>query len=237
MVTLADHQRLGFFWGLVAVAAIMSVLCFLAAYLHRIGQQSMGPISIKLRRLSALSPELLCGGQSDLCDVPANKVVSAIAVATMNIDTKNANAPQISLELWSQASSRAIEFHDGICNGEMKLRRKPCVSLEAGHVQERLTSIVDFLDANPDEVIIVSTPLRNEQSWTEEFSLNEIVSAYQAVPEFNENTVYLEAGGTEAWPTLRELIADGKRIVLILDEAFEESSCGRLPCMGEHSLN
>ena len=206
----------------------MSILCFLAAYLHRIGKESLGPFSPQLRRLNAGSSEMLCNGRSDLCDMPADQAI--LADFSPEIDPELVTGeydPRRSLDRCLNAGLRAIDLHASNCNGEMKLFQKPCICFGEDTVQERLSTVADFLDANPHEVIKIS--IHQLKASTKTGPLAQFSAAHRTMPVFDE-MLYVIHDGSKAWPTLRELIKDGKRIILVHKEVDVPSTCSRGAC-------
>jgi len=223
---MQSHQRQALYWFLVAIAALISVLCFLAAYLHRIGQQSLGPISLKRRALQ--EQPLLCNGQAHLCDLPANEVVYATAHnghATIESAFFFLAANHVrELEESLEAGYRGINFDIGICNGEVKLIHGSCI-FGVRDIEEVLSNILDFLDRNPNEVLILPTQLTEDQPFFEDdVMISEIDAVFQSVPTWVDK-LYQHEGG--AWPTLRELIeADTRLIFFPYSQNNQTLSCG-----------
>ena len=219
MVVLSHHQRQGCYWFLVALAALMAILCFLAAYLHRIGRQLLGPISLtrSLRMEASANGIMLCNGHASWCDRPANEVVYAMA------DNAN-NALEGSLE----AGYRGINFDIGLCDGKATVLHHGSCLWGVSDIEEILTNMLDFLDRNPHEVLIMQAQLINIQQLNKDMIVPELDAVFQTVPGWVDK-LYDHPGGQ--WPTLRELIEADTRILFFPhDDNSVESPCGNEAC-------
>ena len=233
MVVLSHHQRQGCYWFLVALAALMAILCFLAAYLHRIGRQLLGPISLtrSLRMEAPANDTMFCNGHASWCDRPADEVVDAMADninATLERRFLLLSNHNLDLEGSLEAGYRGIKFDIGLCDGKVTVLHHASCLWGVRDTEEILADILDFLDSNPHEVLIMQAQLIKNQQLNDDRIVSEIDTVFQTVPGWVDK-LYDHPGGQ--WPTLRELIAADTRILFFPhDDSNVESPCGNGAC-------
>lgn len=213
-------------WSMVALAAILAIASFLAALNHRKGRDfilrsSAGrslhrslPDRTRLTTQSS-TPIMLCNGLPNLCDLPANKIVYA-TLHNANSATESGSVlfhEQVQdLEKAITAGYRGINMDIGKCFGKVRLMHGTCL-IHSEPITPVLKKILNFLDANPHEVLIMPVELTVQIFLGAEIaSLAEIDAVFQSVPGWKEK-LYDHPGPGHPWPTLRELIAADTRIL------------------------
>ena len=174
-------------------------------------------------------PEALCNGLANLCD----KSVDSILYATVH----NANSAledgiasfynhERNFLAALEAGYRGINFDIGICDDELRLVHSICF---LGHTSlpDALNGIVDFLEANPQEVILMPTQLTYSTGGT--FSVGQ--DLYPFLPVRFVQQLYKDFDGT-TWPTLAELIQRNQRILFF---HYNGDSCDQETCPGMYS--
>jgi hypothetical protein len=241
MVSLTYQQRLVMQWLIVAVASLLAVASFLAAIYHRNSIDPISSIAEGRRRhmrpqrklwlkevqyqrqqqqsnIAYISNNssglMLCNGLANLCDRRVNQIVFATvhnamsAVENGSILVKN---NILELERAISAGYRGINIDIGKCYGEVRLVHDTCL-LSSRSLSSVLIEIAQFLQENPNEVMIIPTQLATQLADCNTVSLNDIDQVFRSVPEFY-NLLYNHPGPGQPWPTLRELIAANTRIL------------------------
>lgn len=98
-------------------------------------------------------------------------------------------------------------------NGELELCHTSCLLEDAGSLEDLLRAVKQWMDSNPNEVITLlltngdSLPVsRFDQAFT-----SSGLKPYAFVPPSNPKVLPMDA-----WPTLKELIDSGTRLVVFL---------------------
>lgn len=153
---------------------------------------------------------LSCNGDPDLCDRPYNEVAYA---TTHNAYASSADG--FFLPVPNQAFDMPTQLADGVralmldtydffggsflCHGSCLLGSKPLV--------EGLTEVRQFLAANPNEVVTLILESYLSEAKTAQAFADAGLTPY----------LYAHPGG--AWPTLRTMIEDGTRLVVLTDDS------------------
>jgi hypothetical protein len=232
MVAFTYQQRVALQWLVVAAASLLAVASFLAAIYHRMSTDIIQDIAEGRRQLRndtawieesrnyrlphgrSVNGELLCNGLSNLCDFPANKIVYAtLHNAGSTVESGSLVFKNHILDLGRALSAgyRGINIDIGKCFGQVKLVHGPCLT-SSRNLSTVLTQIANFLQENPNEVLIIPTQLATPLSGVDGVTLREIEQGFKAVPEFY-NLLYNHPGVGQPWPTLRELIAANTRVL------------------------
>ena len=162
------------------------------------------PESYRCEPTSAdLDPEL-CNGSAELCEVPYNEVVFATSHNAFNAATMGFNRPNQSKRMYVQLRDgvRALMLDTHLSKGEVKLCHTEC-ALGSQLLSEGLAEIRDFLECHPNEVVtLLIEPHVNPNAHLEAFAKTGL-----------HTLAYAHTLG-DAWPTLGELIAADKRLVV-----------------------
>lgn len=231
MVALTYQQRVALQWLVVATASLLAVASFLAAIYHRMSTDIIQDIAEGRRHLQNtvwigeskkrrvlhgrnVNGEFLCNGHSNLCDLPANEIVYATlhnAGSTAESGSLIFKNHILDLGRALSAGYRGINIDIGKCFGQVKLVHGPCLT-SSRNLSNVLTEIANFLQKNPNEVLMIPTQLATPLSGGASVTLLEIEQGFKAVPEFY-NLLYNHPGVGQPWPTLRELIAANTRVL------------------------
>lgn len=168
------------------------------------------------RSPSPRNEERLCNGHANLCSKPANEVI----YATMH----NANnaamdggviLPNHKLDLKTALNKgyRGLNMDFGRCLDKITLLHATCLFVTKVSIDVVLQEILDFLDANPNEVLILPTEIVEDSFLVgPPPTIAEIDTIFQSVDGWKDK-LYDHPGPGTAWPTLQELIDADKRII------------------------
>jgi hypothetical protein len=153
-----------------------------------------------------------CNGLGNLCNLAVDKILfatvhNAAATVADNVTLYPNHAK--SLEDALTAGYRGINVDIGKCNNEIRLVHGFC-GLGSRDPIEALSNIVSFVQANPNEVILMPTQIDYSTGGT--VTLNEIDSMMQQVPGLKD-LMYNHGNTDTPWPTLGELIQNNTRIL------------------------
>lgn len=176
-----------------------------------------------------------CNGLANLCNVP----VDATLFATMhNANADNSSTffiPNHSQDLLTGlgAGIRGLSIDIGMCpvNGELRLSLVHGVCFVGiSDPLEVFAGINDFLQQNPNEVIIMPTQINDNTGGT--VQLSDIYSVMERVVDSSgvsmADRLYAHPGTTAPWPTLGELIDLDKRILFFIyngEQTCQNSAC------------
>ncbi|KAF7784045.1 hypothetical protein Agabi119p4_210 [Agaricus bisporus var. burnettii] len=163
----------------------------------------------------------VCNGHAELCDKSYGSVVSvgshdsyAIAAGSSNVA---ANQDQnITTQLDDGIRMLQMQAHNE--NGVIKLCHTACVIFDGGTLQDYLTEVKSWLDANPNEVLsllIVNSDSVPVSTYDEVFK-----SVGLDTMGFIPPSLPLPA---LSWPTLGSMIDSGKRLVTFMDHEADGS--------------
>lgn len=165
-----------------------------------------------------------CNGVETLCDVPASDVMFGMvhnAMSTFEDGFFLGNNHDFALEGALEAGYRAINVDIWECGGDLKLAHASC-ALGTRDPVEVFTNIASFLDANPNEVLLLTMQVE-----VDDVDFFAIYSLMQAAPGFSDQ-LYVHDPDAASWPTLQELIDADTRIMFF---HFNGPSCSTTtPC-------
>jgi hypothetical protein len=216
MVAASYQQRQAIQWSIVALTSLLAIASFLAAFYHRKGRDLIlrSDVGRHRRRSLQQNTTMVCNGLANLCDLPANKILYA-TLHNANTDVVHGSLVSHSqvrdLEKAVAAGYRGINFDIGKCNGKVQLGHGTCL-LSTRDIETVLQHLLDFLNANPNEVIIIPAEITVPLLGAEAVTLAEIDQVFQSVPGWKEK-LYDHPGPGQPWPTLSELIAADTRIL------------------------
>lgn len=165
-----------------------------------------------------------CNGLDALCSVPANEVLYASlhnAQATVADGFYIAGNHDKRLEDALVAGFRGINIDIAKCDGEVKLIHGKC-QLGSRDPTEVWTNINSFLTDNPREVILVPMEFVEDE---ETVSVDEVYSIMSAVDGLTNKLYWHDPD--QDWPTLGELLDEGKQILLF---HYNGPSCSEITC-------
>ncbi|KAJ5824611.1 hypothetical protein N7447_006951 [Penicillium robsamsonii] len=201
--------------------AVMSALLLLEPALAVSGQGTLVPrASQSSVSTSSSTPSIstlaeTCNGRTDYCTRSYSNItfigahdspfVGPLPQQNQNIDIK----AQLDMGIrYLQAQTH----HSIIDKNIIELCHTSCLLEDAGPLKSFLTTIKDWLDANPNEVVTLLLTNGDSVSITEfgdTFSSSGI-SNYAYIPSSNPLPI-------ADWPTLGNMISSGKRLVVFLD--------------------
>lgn len=123
---------------------------------------------------------------------------------------------------------RVLNFDVGVCNeGQYALVHGLC-KLGTMDPAEAFTDLQTWLDANPNEVVLMPLEINNDASDLADIDLGKLYNIMLTVPGFTDRMYSKPAQGE--WPTLREMIDADKRIVLFHYNGGGRCDSGEITC-------
>ncbi|CAK5265971.1 unnamed protein product [Mycena citricolor] len=169
--------------------------------------------------LAAVVPKkraTVCNGHAELCDRLYSNVTYIGAhdsFAFSKDPLALARDQEIDIPSQLALGVRLLQAQSHIDNGVLKFCHTSCTLFDGGSVQDYLTKVKTFLDANPNEVLtlIFTNPdgADLQTQWKPAFD-NAGISDLAFVPP---SLPVKQAD----WPTLGQMIDSGKRVVVFLD--------------------
>ncbi|RAL00519.1 uncharacterized protein BO80DRAFT_356784 [Aspergillus ibericus CBS 121593] len=164
-----------------------------------------------------------CNGQSAYCDRKYSNVTQVGAhdspfVGLLLSDNQNLN---VTGQLDLGVRFLQGQTHKSLVDDTILLCHTSCLLEDAGTLESYLATVKTWLDSNPDEVVTLL--LTNDDSLPVAQFGDVFTSAglkdYAFVPSSSPSTLAIDA-----WPTLRELIGNGTRLVAFLDYGADAST-------------
>ncbi|KAH8922779.1 PLC-like phosphodiesterase [Atractiella rhizophila] len=173
---------------------------------------------------SLIHAQQLCNLYSDYCSRSYSNVTHIGAHDSFAVHAGSVAANQL-YDVSTQLDNgiRMLQGQGHWSNNELRLCHTSCGLLDGGTLEDYLTKVKTWLDANPNEVVSllwVNSDDRPCTDWR---------TAYQNTGLINLS--YVPASTPIAkkdWPTLAEMISSGKRVVSYLDNSADYSSCPEL---------
>ncbi|KAJ2356323.1 hypothetical protein H4S02_012759 [Coemansia sp. RSA 2611] len=205
--------------GLVAVAAAPAEPGVLGASPIRLSR----PAALGRRQGSGLQTRAaqLCNGFSQLCDKTFDRVAYPTThnsyaygdniAANQNVDIQtqlNAGIRGFMLDLHAANGATAATSEPYLCHAT-------CALLNDGPLVGELGRIKSFLDKNDNEVITVFIENKGP------FSAAQIAKAFTTAGL--TGYAYQPKSSTAAWPTLKSMITQNKRLVVLTDDGADAS--------------
>lgn len=162
-----------------------------------------------------------CNGLDGLCDLSVKDILYAgihNAQSTAQDGFYIAPNHQYNVQAALDYGYRALNFDIGLCNeGVMSLVHGNC-KLGTTDPAVAFTGVQTWLDANPNEVVIIPLEINNDAGGDlPDVDLGKLYNLFLDIPGFTER-MYQFVKDTE-WPTLRELVALDQRIILFFYNA------------------
>ncbi|KAF7318862.1 hypothetical protein HMN09_00221700 [Mycena chlorophos] len=175
--------------------------------------------------LSAAIPKkraTVCNGHAELCDRSYGNVTFIGAHDSFAFSTDPlALAADQHVDVATQLSlgARLLQAQSHVNNGVLHFCHTSCLLFDGGSVQDYLTGVKSFLDANPNEVLTLLFTNPENQSplnvWKPIFDAANMTDLMYVPPSIPVNQ--------SAWPTLGEMIDAGTRVVMFMDAGADGS--------------
>jgi len=165
--------------------------------------------------------ERLCNGHANLCNKPANEIIYATMHNANNAILDGAAfLPNhvLDLEAALDKGFRGINLDFGKCMDEVTLVHSSCLFKTKVPIRKVLEQILEFLDENPEEVLILPTEIVTAAG---EPTIEEVNAEFREVDGWIDK-LYDHPGPGNPWPTLQELIDTDKRIIYMF---YNGESC------------
>jgi len=166
--------------------------------------------------------EQVCNGRAAFCDRKYSNVslIGAHDSAFVGpiLDPRVNQEKNVTQQL--DAGIRFLEGQTHVLNGVLSMCHTSCLELYAGSLETYLTTIKDWLDANPNDVVSVLIANGDYVNVTMFADVFETVGLDKLafIPSTSPNML-----PRDEWPTYGEMIAAGKRLVVWLDYDANES--------------
>lgn len=148
-----------------------------------------------------------CNGHFELCDKPFNHVAYLTTHNAFNAEEDGFTFPNhnfgITRQLQDGVRGLMIDVYD---DGGVATVYHTVALLGTAPLESNLTEIKDFLDSNPNEIVTIIFECYADFELIETAFINTDMLSY-----------VLEQDLGEEWPTLQEMIDDGKRLVVLSD--------------------
>lgn len=164
--------------------------------------------------------ERLCNGLASNCNKRVNEVLFATlhnAMASKEDGFDVAPNHLLSLETALEAGFRGINLDLALCDGQLKLVHSFCWLGTRDPVQV-FSYLADFVNANPNEILIVPLEINNDGG---QVSLQMIYEMLQAAGVADR--LYSHMGKGQAWPTIETLLENRQNLVLFY---YNGEHCG-----------
>lgn len=166
--------------------------------------------------------QTLCNGNADYCGRSYSNVSFIGAhdspfVGDLPTDNQNYNITQ-QLDF----GIRFLQGQTHMDGGSLDMCHTSCLLEDAGSLQDFLSEVKTWMDANPNEVItllITNGDNVGIGNFSDAFTASGITQ-YAFVPQGSPNVL-----GIDDWPTLQELITAGTRLVAFLGNSFPLPLC------------
>ncbi|PYH89901.1 PLC-like phosphodiesterase [Aspergillus ellipticus CBS 707.79] len=164
-----------------------------------------------------------CNGQSAYCDRSYSNVTQVGAHDSPFVGPLLQQNQNINLTQQLDLGIRFLQgqTHKSLDGDTILLCHTSCLLEDAGSLEAYLATVKTWLDSNPDEVVTLL--LTNDDSFPVAKFGDVFASAgleeYAFVPSSSPNTLAIDK-----WPTLRNLINNGTRLVAFLDYGADAST-------------
>jgi len=164
--------------------------------------------------------EQVCNGHAALCDRKYGNTTflgSHDSFAFSGNPLALARTQEISVEAQLKLGVRALQVQAHLNNGELHFCHTSCSLFDGGSVENYLRQVKSFLDANPNEVvtIIVANKVNPPAmpKWKAVFDKSKMTDLAYVPPQ--------PIMSRHDWPTLKDMISSGKRVVVFMDTGLE----------------
>jgi hypothetical protein len=160
-----------------------------------------------------------CNGLSNICDMRVSDILYAgVHNGQSSVEDGYYIAPNHQYNVLSALDYgyRVINLDIGRCSGVLSLVHGVC-KLGTTDPVKMFQGIMNWLDANPTEIVIIPIQFDNAAGGSDEpaIDLAEVYNLLNQIQGFTNRMYEKEADSAfDDWPTLRELIESDKRILL-----------------------
>lgn len=168
-----------------------------------------GLFSLALASLTAAQDA--CNGHAELCDRKYSDITFAASHNAAFVGTfpshNQFEYPEQGMDMGMRYFTTQVHIEDG----EIRQCHSDCALLDVGPFSEMVVSLKNWLDGHPDEVVTLLIGNGDDNIIIEEFvPIFEAAGADQMVFVPDDGLSY------DNWPTLRDLIGTGKRLVVFM---------------------
>eukprot|EP00980_Cylindrotheca_fusiformis_P003358 scaffold747_cov120-Cylindrotheca_fusiformis.AAC.14 len=159
----------------------------------------------------------VCNGIAGLCGFPVNEILFGVVHNAMSSPSHGfsflANHENDPIVESLDAGFRGMELDICRCDGKLVLCHGGSLAgcgLGRREVDETFQEIDAWLEDNPDDAITILLEVNNDAGGGDPISLDEV---YGLLPESFIAKLYERDTGSDAWPTLGEMIQDCKQVL------------------------
>lgn len=155
----------------------------------------------------------VCNGYAELCDRQYSNISFIGTHDSAFVGDLLTDNQDISVSAQLSAGIRFLQAQTHVLDGNLELCHTSCAELDAGSLQNYLSTIKSFLDANPNEVItllLVNGDFQSPTLFDTTFQ-SAGLNTYAFIPSTSPNDLTIDE-----WPTLAEMISAGQRLVVFL---------------------
>ncbi|GLA76441.1 hypothetical protein AtubIFM55763_008015 [Aspergillus tubingensis] len=164
-----------------------------------------------------------CNGQADYCDRRYSNVTQVGAHDSPFVGSLLSDNQDLSVTQQLDLGIRFLQgqTHKSALDDTILLCHTSCLLEDAGSLESFLTTVKTWMDSNPDEVVTLLLTNGDSLSVSQfgDVFNSSGISDYAFVPSSSPNTLAMDE-----WPTLRELIGNGTRLVSFLDYGADTST-------------
>lgn len=220
-------------WLVLIVAALFSVLGALAAPLSITKRDTIAPSLSERQEVPSSDPtsphsagplgdaEMACNGHPELCDKKYGNVTflgSHDSFAFSPSILALSRTQEVNLTAQLNHGSRLLQAQSHMKDGVLHFCHTSCGLFDGGSVEDYLLLVKQWLVENPYEVLtfIFTNPELHSVTdvWKPIFEKTGIADYAYVPPQ--------PVMGRDDWPTLREFITTGKRVIIFLDKGADK---------------
>lgn len=155
----------------------------------------------------------VCNGYAELCDRQYSNISFIGTHDSAFVGVLPTENQDISVSAQLGAGIRFLQAQTHVLNGNLELCHTSCLEEDAGSLQNYLSTVKSFLDANPNEVITLLLVNGDFQSPTLFDTTFKAVglNTYAFIPSTSPADLTIDQ-----WPTLGQMIGAGQRLVVFL---------------------
>jgi len=165
--------------------------------------------------------EMVCNGRAELCDRKYGNVTFLGAHDSFAFSSNPlalSRTQELNLTQQLDLGARLLQAQSHMNNGKLHFCHTTCGLFDGGSVEDYLRTVKSWMDKNPNEVItfIFTNPelLSMEEVWKPVFEATGMADLAYIPPS--------PVMTRDDWPTLREFITSGKRLVVFIDKGADQ---------------
>jgi len=164
----------------------------------------------------------LCNGHAELCDRKYGNVSFVGAHDSFAFSTNPfalARTQEVDVTAQLRLGVRLLQAQAHMDGKDLHFCHTSCALFNGGTVKNYLINVKHFLDRHPNQVltIIIANPEKvKAEVWQHVFESTGLAEMAYVPPQASMTR--------EDWPTLREMLDSGKRVVVFIDKGAEERS-------------